>query len=83
MTTPQVPFDLDKFKDVLSLCRLQCPTTSPSAVRQGEFQGYEWPGFFELGSNGDTLNIAMDRETGERCELRAEGPLRDEAGMLI
>lgn len=69
---PKVPWDLTKFQEVLSRSRLQCPQTSPAAVRQGQFQGYEWKGFFEL--RGSAMRLAMDTQTGERCELRPEGP---------
>ncbi len=68
---PQVPFDLEKFQPVLSECRLHSPrTSSPIAVSNGNFGGYELPGRFYLGADGTTMVLGTISNDRDRSELR-------------
>eukprot|EP00996_Jenningsia_fusiforme_P001375 NODE_2260_length_1248_cov_76.864053_g2059_i0.p1 GENE.NODE_2260_length_1248_cov_76.864053_g2059_i0~~NODE_2260_length_1248_cov_76.864053_g2059_i0.p1 ORF type:complete len:364 (-),score=40.99 NODE_2260_length_1248_cov_76.864053_g2059_i0:89-1180(-) len=62
------PFDVPWF-NILSECRLQCPSTSPSTVSSGEFQGVTIENHFYL-ANDATMALAMSKDVGGRCELR-------------
>jgi hypothetical protein len=70
---PKVPFDLEKFQPVLSRCRLHSPRTSGNiAVKRGRFEGYELPGRFYLGEDGNTMVLGTTNPNSkkERSELR-------------
>lgn len=66
----KIPFDLPKFKQVLSECRLQSPSTSKPEVRDGKFQGFSLPGRFHLADDGSTLVLATTQDGRDRSELR-------------
>jgi len=66
----KVPFDLPKFKEVLSQCRLQSPSTSNPLVRDGKFEGFSKPGRFYLAEDGSTMVLATDKDGRDRSELR-------------
>jgi hypothetical protein len=66
----KVPFDLPKFKEVLSESRLQSPSTSKPEVRDGNFQGFSLPGRFYLADDGSTMVLATTQDGRDRSEIR-------------
>lgn len=66
----KVPFDVPKFKEVLSECRLQAPSTSNAMVSDGKFEGFSKPGRFYLKEDGSTLVMSTANEGRDRTELR-------------
>lgn len=68
--SPKVPFDLPKFREVLSESRLQAPSTSNALVSDGKFEGFSKPGRFYLKEDGSTLVISTEVEGRDRTELR-------------
>jgi hypothetical protein len=67
---PKVPYDLQKFKEVLSQCRLQSPSTSEPLVRDGQFEGFSKPGRFYLAEDGSTMVLGTTEDGRDRSELR-------------
>lgn len=64
------PFDVPKFRPVLSQCRLQCPSTSPSTISKGSFEGVTIANHFYTANDSDALVLSMRDPVGSRCELR-------------
>ena len=65
------PFDLLQFRPVLSQCRLQCPSTSPSTISDGRFDGVTIANhFYTANDDDDAIVLSMQDPVGNRCELR-------------
>ena len=64
------PFDLPHFHQVLSECRLQCPSTSPSTIASGTFDGVTIADHFYTSNDESGMVLSMKKSIGDRCELR-------------
>lgn len=62
------PFNKSKYRPVLEDSKLQAPTSSPAAVKQGDFPGF-WDWYFRLDSTGQYMTFEMDGASN-RSELR-------------
>ena len=67
MANPTVPFDLPKFQDALSQCRLPC---NGLLADDGIFGGVSSE-YFKL-VNETYMSLSMDKSVSRRCELRGE-----------
>ncbi len=63
----EVPYDLDKFKNILDDSKLQNPGSSPALIDYGEFEGVDFPGIFYLTNDSMTFEI---EGSSNRTELR-------------
>ncbi len=69
-TADAVPYDLEKFRPVLDDSKLQAPTSSPTLIEQGQFEGATNEYFF-LDDTGQTLTFTVTGDS-KRSELRQE-----------
>lgn len=62
------PYNKSKYRAVLEDSKLQAPTSSPAAVKQGDFPGF-WDWYFRLDSSGQYMTFEMEGAKN-RSELR-------------
>ena len=64
----QVPYDLEQFRPVLDASKLQAPTSSPTKIRRGKFDGASNE-YFYLDETGQYLTFTVTGDS-KRSELR-------------